>query len=67
MNYLIWSFEHNGWWCPDRCGYCATRAHAGVYSFEEAQAIVAGANYDTINEAMVPVTDHLAADAEPHR
>lgn len=38
--YVIWSFEHRAWWCPNRCGYVESLANAGRYSAEEAGSIV---------------------------
>lgn len=42
--WLIWSIEHDAWWAPNRKGY-SSLAYAGVYSYEDALAIVKGANY----------------------
>lgn len=42
--WLIWSIEHHGWWRPDSHGYTPYRKDAGRYSFDEACAIVSGAN-----------------------
>ncbi len=62
MKYLIWSFEHGGWWGPNSIGYVAKRSDAGEYTEEDAMAIVAGANIITINEALVPITHALGED-----
>jgi hypothetical protein len=37
--YLIWSFEHDAWWAPDRRGYTRDIEQAGVYTAQEAGAI----------------------------
>ena len=54
--FLIWSFEHDAWWAPNRQGYVRDSACAGVYGFVEAAVICANANLSCINEAMVPAT-----------
>ena len=38
--YVIWSFEHNQWWAPNRQGYVSSLKNAGTYSREEAAMIV---------------------------
>lgn len=55
--WLIWSIEHNGWWAPAERGYVHNKDDAGVYSYERACEIVAGANRDMQrpNEAMVKI------------
>lgn len=55
----IWSIEHNAWWNPNSNGYTGDRTRAGIYSYEEASAIVRGANAHSSRpfEAMVPVED----------
>lgn len=60
--YLIWSFEHGGWWGPGHIGYYPKRADAGIYSEREAMDIVARANIITINEALVPITHAMGED-----
>jgi hypothetical protein len=60
--YLIWSFEHRGWWRPGWMGYSPKRSEAGIYNAEDAIAIVTGANVITINEALVPITHALGED-----
>jgi hypothetical protein len=37
--WLLWSTERQMWWGPDRAGYTASIAHAGVYTEEEAQRL----------------------------
>lgn len=54
--FLIWSFEHDGWWAPNGRGYTKEIAEAGIYDFGEAFDICVKANaYGPIYEAMVPV------------
>lgn len=43
--WLIWSNEHNGWWCANRRGYTHFRKDAGKYIYDQALEIVANANY----------------------
>jgi len=54
--WLIWSFEHNGWWAPASKGYVEERHNAGRYTFQEAYDIVMNANKhaDEPYEAMLP-------------
>lgn len=54
--FIIWSIEHQAWWCPFHKGYTKDRRDAGTYSFEEACRIVKDANIhnkDIPNEAMI--------------
>ena len=46
MEYLIWSNEHNAWWCPNSRGYTQFIELAGIYTIEEATKICNDANYD---------------------
>jgi hypothetical protein len=41
---VIWSFEHDAWWAPDRLGYELALEDAGRYTRDEAEAIVLDAN-----------------------
>lgn len=43
-NYLIWSREHQAWWCADERGYTLEFFEAGHYSKADAERIVARAN-----------------------
>ena len=65
MKYLIWSFEHGGWWRPGRVGYTTKLAEAGRYGHDQAVAILQQANIITINEAMVPITHAIGDDIIP--
>lgn len=68
--YLIWSFEHRGWWKPSRHGYTDQRAEAGEYDLEEALQLCRDANrYNQGNphEALVPVHATPIADHENHK
>ena len=40
MIYLIWSFDNNGWWRPNRQGYTPMIEEAGRYGATEAGEIV---------------------------
>jgi hypothetical protein len=42
--WLIWSIEHGAWWAPNSLGYTKSRKNAGLYSWDDALAIVRGAN-----------------------
>jgi hypothetical protein len=56
--YLIWSFEHNGWWRPGGYkGYTPDFEQAGRFTHDAALAICTKANRysDTANEAMAPL------------
>lgn len=54
--WVIWSFEHNAWWKPDRRGYTPDLIFAGVYSKEEADEIERDANrYTPGNEVALPL------------
>jgi len=56
--WVIWSFEHNAWWGPDRCGYVSDLADAGRYSHAEVDEIVGAANRfgkGVINEQGLPL------------
>lgn len=33
--YVVWSYEHEAWWGPDRCGYTTDLAKAGRYGTDE--------------------------------
>jgi hypothetical protein len=53
--FLIWSFEHDAWWAPERCGYTKDIAKAGMYSLEEAGQICIDASYSGVaQEVMLP-------------
>lgn len=42
--WLVWSNEHRGWWAAGQSGYVQSRKAAGRYTYDEALAIVRGAN-----------------------
>jgi hypothetical protein len=42
--WVIWSFEHNGWWGPQKSGYYQNLLLAGIYPKDVAQKIEASAN-----------------------
>ena len=55
MLYAIWSFEHEGWWRPDRFGYTGHKEEAGLYLEDEAIDIVRAANMGgDICECLIP-------------
>ncbi len=49
--WLVWSNEHRGWWAPDHKGYVQSRKAAGRYTYDEALAIVRGANRHRADDA----------------
>jgi hypothetical protein len=54
--WLIWSNEHRAWWRPAGHGYTTATHQAGMFSRDEAEAIVRDANRvprDPPNEVMV--------------
>ena len=42
-DYLIWSHEHQGWWCAGEAGYSSNIVEAGWYTKERANEIVTAA------------------------
>jgi hypothetical protein len=60
MTFLIWSFEHDGWWGPGEHGYTTNVRKAGQYTLERAVEICAKANFTGINEAIVPLRENPA-------
>ena len=58
--FLIWSFQKQGWWKPLRNGYTKHVEHAARFSFEEACAICDNANkHGKIREGIVPMIEEL--------
>lgn len=56
MKYLVYSFEHRGFWPLDRCGY-VNATQAGEFTLEEATSICIDSSITGhIEELMVPVT-----------
>ena len=47
--WLIWSNEHEAFWCANRNGYSYAIQRAGRYTFEEAFKICSEANYPSGN------------------
>ena len=41
-SFVIWSWEHQEWWAPNRQGYTEQLAQAGRYTFDEAAKITVG-------------------------
>ena len=57
--YLVWSFEHGGWWTPGGArGYTNELEEAGLFSHDRALEICLSGNIVGINEAMVPLGEH---------
>ena len=60
MIYLIWSFEHDGFWCRES-GYCNNVDKAARYTLEEAlNRATPGNHFGQIKEAIVPFEDAAA-------
>jgi hypothetical protein len=61
MIVLVWSFEHDGWWCQ-ASGYCNNVDKARRFGLAEAVNIVTRANSVTgwINEAIAVFDDETA-------
>lgn len=57
--FLIWSNEHNSWWCPNSLGYTDFVDLAGRYSFDEALKICNGANYNWDMDRRNRIPDEL--------
>ena len=54
--YVIWSYEHKGWWKPNRWGYTSNLREARKYNEEEIKDILGVANYEKqINEVAIPM------------
>lgn len=45
QKWVIWSNEHDAWWRPNRNGYTTLFRDAGLYTYDEAVHICAGANW----------------------
>ena len=58
--YCIWSFEHEAWWAPNRCGYTRDLAAAGRYDAAEAGHILADANIVREEERAIHETQAAA-------
>lgn len=55
--YVIWSYEHNGWWKPGEWGYTHDLREAGRYPEERAKQVISGANsHGQINEALILIS-----------
>jgi hypothetical protein len=57
--YLIWSNEHNGWWCPNHCGYTSNIERAGRYDRKEAITICNSANYGWNTDRLTALPEEL--------
>jgi hypothetical protein len=55
VKYVIWSFEHEAWWAPERRGYTEDLDQAGRYDDAEAHEIVANANVVRREELLMTV------------
>lgn len=55
--WVVWSFEHQGWWGPNHWGYVHDLAQAGRYSELEALRIEHDANIAVPNELAMSLED----------
>ena len=62
--WVIWSFEHDAWWAPGRCGYVLELAQAGRYTEAEARDIEADANFVRQNEVALSLA-HAETQGHP--
>jgi hypothetical protein len=59
--WVVWSFEHDGWWRLGGWGYTRDLAQAGHYREAEAREIERDANITgVINEKAIPLTEAQA-------
>lgn len=66
--WVVWSFEHDAWWRPNRWGYTPNLAEAGRYTQSDALEIERRANVVRINEQALPLADAEQRGApEPKR
>jgi hypothetical protein len=63
--FVIWSYEHDGWWRWGSWGYTRSLDEAAEFSAAEAERIVRLANRITVNEQAVPARDAAAFVAPP--
>lgn len=57
--YLIWSYEHDGWWKENSTGYTDDVEQAGLYTEEQASQICNEANlFGKVNEVMRKAEDY---------
>jgi len=62
-DYVVWSYEHRGWWRPGRWGYTPHLHEAGRYTRAEATGIVLHANVVEVNEELLTLADARAEEA----
>ncbi len=65
--WVIWSRQHDAWWCANECGYTDSVLLAGVYTKERAEQIEARskspAYADRLPEMAERLVDRLRLDA----
>ena len=57
QNYLIWSYEHQGWWRPEQQGYTKDTKDAARYDYWAAQQICFKANEHSTTIQGVPESE----------
>jgi hypothetical protein len=62
--WVVWSFEHDGWWRPGGWGYTPHLAEAGHYTEADARRIEHQANYHrrTVYEKALSLEEALTLD-----
>jgi hypothetical protein len=57
-DWVVWSFEHDGWWRLGSGGYTRLLAEAGRYTEAEAREIEQAANITgVVNEKALPLVE----------
>ncbi len=62
--WVVWSFEHGGWWAANECGYHAHLLAAGLYTEARAKAIEERANVVRRHERAMPLATAIAEERE---
>lgn len=62
--WIIWSKEHQAWWCHNGRGYAKSVKAAGLYTLTQARAICKEANFrvkdgEVPEETMLVAADYL--------
>jgi hypothetical protein len=56
MQYVIWSWHHQGWWKPDALGYCDTLEDAGRFDEAAVAGFKARERDGTLRSVVIPVS-----------
>jgi hypothetical protein len=63
--WVIWSFEHDGWWRPNERGYCTNILGAGIYTEARAREIEQDANLLFRNVEAIKLSDIFESEGGP--